>query len=365
MKKKSSIGCFVLLLLTAVAGAQAITVKDVQGRTVHLKQPAKKVLLGEGRDIITLNILDADPVSLVAAWQDDFKKTLEYKQYRQKFPAIDKLPTVGSNAASFSVEKAIVAKPDVAIFSANGHGPGPAAKEQIAQLEAAGIPVVFIDFRKDPFTNTVPSIRLLGQILNRQQKAEAFIKFYETRRQRIADRIAAKKPAIPKVFMDMKAGMAENEFNSPGKNNLGSFIAMAGGHNIGADVLPGAVGQLNQEYVISKQPDIYIATGTDVFRGKGVVLGADVKAAEVVSSMKKRLQDPIIAELPAVKKKRVYGLWHLFYASPFNILAAECIAKWIHPSLFTDVSPEASLKELNTEFLSVPMTGTYWIAMDK
>ncbi len=365
MSKKSIISCLALLLVTVVGEAQAITLKDVQGRTVQLKQPAKKVLLGEGRDIVTLNILDADPVSLVAAWQDDFKKTLEYKHYQKKFPAIDKLPTVGSNAASFSVEKAIIAKPDLAIFSINGHGPGPAAKEQIAQLEAAGIPIVFIDFRKDPFNNTVPSIRLLGQILNRQQKAEAFIQFYETRRKRIADRIATKKPAAPKVFMDMKAGMAESEFNSPGKSNLGSFITMAGGNNIGAEVLPGAVGQLNQEFVISKQPDIYIATGTDIFRGKGVVLGADVKEAEVISSMKKRLQDPIIAELPAVKKKRVYGLWHLFYASPFNILAAECMAKWIHPSLFTDVNPDASLKELNTKFLSVPMTGTYWIAMDK
>lgn len=365
MNKKSIISCFILSLLTAMATAQAITVKDVQGRTVQLRQPAKKVLLGEGRDIITLNILDANPVSLIAAWQDDFKKTLEYKHYQKKFPAIDKLPVVGSNAASFSVEKAIVARPDVAIFSANGHGPGPAAKEQIEQLEAAGIPVVFIDFRKDPFNNTVPSIRLLGQILDRRQKAEAFIRFYETRRKRIADRIAAKKPVAPKVFMDMKAGMADNEFNSPGKSNLGSFIAMAGGNNIGAEVLPGAVGQLNREYIISKQPDIYIATGTDVFRGRGVVLGADVKAQEVISSMRKRLQDPIIAELPAVKKKRVYGLWHLFYASPFNILAAECIAKWIHPSLFPDVSPDASLKELNTKFLSVPMTGTYWIAMDK
>lgn len=354
-----------LLFITAITLAQKITVKDVQGRTVTLKQPAKKVLLGEGRDIVTLNILDANPVNLIAAWQDDFKKTLEYKHYQKKFPAIDKLPTVGSNAASFSVEKAIIAKPDVAIFSANGHGPSPAAKEQIAQLEAAGIPVVFIDFRKDPFNNTVPSIRLLGQILNRQQKAEAFIQFYESRRKRIADRIAAKKPAAPTVFMDMKAGMAENEFNSPGKGNLGSFITLAGGKNIGADVLPGAVGQLNQEYVISKQPAIYIATGTDVFRGKGVVLGADVKADEVISSMKKRLQNPIIAELPAVKKKRVYGLWHLFYASPFNILAAECIAKWTHPALFTDISPEASLTELNTKFLSVPMTGTYWIALDK
>ncbi|HRQ50041.1 MAG TPA: ABC transporter substrate-binding protein, partial [Agriterribacter sp.] len=251
----------ILLLVCRSVPAQSITVKDVLGRTVTLKQPAKKILLGEGRDMVTLNILDANPVSLVAAWQDDFKKTLEYAHYRKKFPGIEKIPVVGSNASTFSAEKAISARPDIAVFSANGHGPGPQSKELITQLEAAGIPVLFIDFRRDPFNNTVPSIRLLGRILHRENRAEAFIQFYETRKQRIAERIKANNPPRPKVLMDMKAGMAESEFNSPGKSNLGSFITMAGGHNIGADVLPGAVGQLNQEFVISADPDIYIATG--------------------------------------------------------------------------------------------------------
>ncbi|HRE50700.1 MAG TPA: ABC transporter substrate-binding protein [Flavitalea sp.] len=362
---KSILWIGVLFLIGRSAFSQPITVKDVLGRTVTLKQPATKVLLGEGRDMVTLNILDANPVSLVAAWQDDFKKTLEYNHYRKKFPEIEKIAVVGSNASTFSAEKAIIARPDIAIFSANGHGPGPQSKELIAQLEAAGIPVLFIDFRKDPFNNTVPSIRILGKILNREKRAEAFIRFYETRKNRIADRIKENNPKRPKVFMDMKAGMAENEFNSPGKSNLGSFIAMAGGHNIGADVLPGAVGQLNQEFVISADPDIYIATGTDIFRGRGVVLGADVKPAEVIASMKKRLAHPIVAELSAVKNKRVYGLWHLFYASPFNILAAECIAKWTHPALFADINPDASLKELNNQFLSTPLSGVYWISLDK
>ena len=362
---KNIVWIVVLILSSRPAFSQKITVKDVLGRTVTLQRPAKKVLLGEGRDIITLDILDANPVALVAGWQGDFKKTAEYGHYRKRFPQIENIPVVGSNAATFSAEKAIAPRPDIAIFSANGHGPGPQAKELIAQLEAAGIPVLFIDFRKDPFNNTVPSIRILGKILNREKRAEEFIRFYEIRKERISSRIKAQKPARPTVLMDMKAGMALNEFNSPGKSNLGSFIEMAGGHNIGADVLPGAVGQLNQEFVISADPAIYIATGADVFRGKGVVMGADIKPAEVIASVKKRLQDPIVAELTAVKKKRVYGLWHLFYASPFNILAAECIAKWTHPALFTDIDPDASLRELNQRFLSVPLSGTYWITLNQ
>ncbi len=347
----------------SVSNAQQIVIKDVLGRTVTLKKPAKKVLLGEGRDLITLNILDPNPVSLIASWSADFKKGSEYADYKSAFPAIDKVPTVGTNAETFSVEKAIASKPEVAIFSIKGHGPGQTHKEIINALQAAGIPVVFIDFRTDPFKNTIPSMRILGKILNREKRANDFIAFYELRKKRISDRIAKAKPARPKVFIDMKAGTTENQYSTAGKGNLTPFITLAGAKNIGEDVLPGPLGQLNVEYILTSDPKIYIATGVDSFRGRGVVLGKDISATEARQSIAKQVSSPIISEISAVKTGKVYGLWHLFYASPFNILAAEAVAKWSHPDLFKDVSPEASLKELNQKFLSVPMTGTYFISL--
>lgn len=344
-----------------IAGAQEIKIKDILGRDIVLKKPATKVLLGEGRDIITLNIVDPNPISFLAGWSGDFKSSLEYQDYVASFPEIERVSVVGTNAETFSVEKAIACQPDVAIFAARGHGPGPGNKEAISQLEAAGIPVVFIDFRQDPFNNTIPSIRILGRILNREKKAEEFIAFYEQRKDRIARKIAENKPAKPKIFMEMKAGTSENLYSSPGKGNLGTFMELAGAHNIGADVLPGPLGQLNMEFVIQSQPSIYIATGVDAFRGRGVVFGKGISKQEAIASIKKRVQDPIISELPAVKNGKIYGLWHLFYASPFNILALETIAKWAHPDLFRDIDPQVSLDELNRNFLSVPMTGTYWV----
>ncbi|RZK41209.1 MAG: iron ABC transporter substrate-binding protein [Pedobacter sp.] len=352
-----------LLLSSNFLSAQQIVTKDVLGRTITLKKPATRVLLGEGRDLITLNILDANPVKLIASWSADFKKGSEYADYKAAFPAIDKVPIVGTNAETFSVEKAIASKPDVAIFSIKGHGPGQTHKEIIAALQSAGIPVVFIDFRTDPFKNTIPSMRVLGKILNREKRANEFIAFYEFRKKRIFDRLVKFKLARPTVFIDMKAGTTENQFSTAGKGNLTPFVTLAGAKNIGEDVIPGPLGQLNLEYILTANPKIYIATGVDAFRGRGVVLGKDISAAEARESIAKRVADPVISELTAVKTGKVYGLWHFFYASPFNILAAEAIAKWSHPNQFKDVSPEASLKELNQKFLSVPMTGTYFISL--
>lgn len=45
------------------------------------------------------------------------------------------------------------------------------------QLTAAGIPVIYIDTRVDLLHNTVPSLRLLGEVLNDQPKAARFITF--------------------------------------------------------------------------------------------------------------------------------------------------------------------------------------------
>jgi iron complex transport system substrate-binding protein len=37
------------------------------------------------------------------------------------------------------------------------------------------------------------------------------------------------------------------------------------------------------------------------------------------------------------------------------------MAKWIHPELFADIDPSATLAEINRHFLAVPLEGTMWV----
>src|SRR5262249_54686038 len=150
--------------------------------------PVQRILLGEGRQLLALSLLHPDPVSLLAGWPADLKKQDEttYGRYREKFPAIDKVPVVGLGTQdTFSVEQALAVAPDVAIFS-GGYGPSWKSTEIISRLESAGIPVVFIDFVAKPLEDTVPSIALLGQVLGREQQSAAYIDFYQAHRRRIA-----------------------------------------------------------------------------------------------------------------------------------------------------------------------------------
>lgn len=340
--------------------AQPITVTDVVGREITIPAPAKRVILGEGRQLVTLSLLVPDPVDIVAGWTGDFARSggLLYDEYRKRFPAIDNIPVIGaSGKETVSTEQIISLKPDLAIFGAGSHGPDARSGDIIRQLEAAGIPIVFIDFRLHPFKNTVPSMQLLGKVLGREQQANDFARFYN-RRINYISQIISRNPDIkrPKVYMEMIRG---EQVGTPGKGNLGEFIEFVGGYNIGS-ILPGEVGTLNMEHVISEQPDVYIITGLAKPGEAGLVIGHSILTQQTQESLSKLAARPVVAPLNAVKQKHVYAMWHLFYDSPLNIAALEAIAAWTHPELFGNLNPHGVLREINERFLAVPFKGVFF-----
>ena len=106
-------------------------------------------------------------------------------------------------------------------------------------------------------------------------------------------------------------------------------------------------------------PDVYIRTGN---QKPGVMMGAGVDRATALASLKQVLTRPEFADLRALREGNVHGLWHDFYNSPYNILAIEALAKWVHPQKFTDLDPQLTLNELNQQFLDTPLAGQYWIS---
>lgn len=158
------------------AGAWAETITDVAGRQVELPKKADRILLGEGRLIYAVALLEGKkPFSRIVGWQGDFRKLdpHTYAAYKAKFPEIDDIPLIGNTTAeSVSAEKVLALRPDVAVFGLSGHGPG-RSSELVAQLEKAGVPVVFIDFRTSPLKNTVPSMRILGKRCTAKRRLSA------------------------------------------------------------------------------------------------------------------------------------------------------------------------------------------------
>lgn len=359
MKKISIL--LVGMALTLSAFAQPMVVKDIVGREVRLKGPAKRVILGEGRQLPTLSLLHPDPVSILAGWTGDFKRSGGelYTDYLKAFPELANVPIIGSSGKeTVSTEQIIALRPDLAIFGAGSHGPDAKSADVIRQLEAAGIPIVFIDFRLNPFKNTVRSMEILGKVLGRESQANEFVSFYNRRLRyisvTIAEQTALKRP---KVYMEMIRGNVPA--GSPGNGNLGEFIEFVGGENIGS-ILPGEVGTLNLEYVIAQQPDVYIATGIALPGQDGFVIGQGIYTFQAQRSLRQLASRSVMSPLHAIRNKQAFGMWHLFYDSPLNIAAVEALAKWIHPDLFGDLEPHGVLKEINERFLALPLKGVFF-----
>lgn len=354
-----------LLLLAICLGfahpASAIEVTDVLGRKVSMDHAPQRIVLGEGRLFFALALLDRDnPFQRVVGWQNDMRllDPHTYQVYAEQYPQIAKLPLIGqASEQSVSAEQILALKPDLAIFSIAGEGP--TQHSPVADLLAqAGVPVLFIDFRVQPIRNTRVSLQALGQLLGREQQAQDYLKLYDRHLERVTERVVGlKESERPKVFLELLAGVWQAPGHTTGKSGLGSLVQAAGGHNIGADVVPGALGDVSVEYVLQADPDVYIATGN---RAPGVLLGAGVSADTARQSLSRITARPEFAPLRPIQAGQAHALWHDFYNSPFNILALEAMARWIHPERFADVDPQATLDDIN-QLLRVGLAGHYWI----
>jgi len=369
-----------LATLTSMIGglAQAketITLTDVSGREVTIEVPVKHMILGEGRFLPSLGILDPEnPVRWVAGMMGEFKNLdpATFAQYHAKFPEIDDIPLVGrSGEATFSVEKAITVEPDVAIFGINGgHGPGSDSHEVLRQFGAAHIPVVMIDFRSEPFENTPKSIRILGKLMGKEDQAEAFIKFYEDNLAKVTSGLQGISDK-PKVFLESRVGLHGSCCEAMGNQMIGKFVEMAGGQNIFADRIPGVISQISVEQLLVDQPDIYVATAiggatmTDEQNVGRIILGTYADAETSRASLAKNMERTGLPQLDAVKNGKVYAAWHHFYNTPMNVTLLQALAKWFHSDQFSDLDPDATLAEFFDRFQPVALDGVYWIGLDQ
>lgn len=166
------------LLLTALlatpllsyATQYPLTVTDLDGRQVTLAKEPQRIILQDGRDIMTLALLDRDnPFKRLVAWNN-----LAKKQDVATADAENDVAAVGhdhdmgfSDKGNVDLESVIARQPDLMIAQLRAR---PALMESgvIDKLSALHVPVLFVDYEIAPAKDTAPSIDLLGKVLNRE-----------------------------------------------------------------------------------------------------------------------------------------------------------------------------------------------------
>lgn len=357
-------------LLIAPFVKAAIEITDLAGRQVQLEKPAERFVISEGRYVLTLSLLRPEhPVQgLVGMMQPvSWTDPVLQQQLYELFPEARNIALFGhKERSSVSVEKIIDLKPELAIFGVQDHGPGTRNAELLQQLEKAGIKIVYIDFRLNPLANTVPSIKVLGQVLGAEQRAETLIEFYQQRRAAVSEAIAGANTR-PRVFLQAHAGRFECCV-AMADGMLGPFVKAAGGINIADAVAPGPTAKHTMEYLLVENPDVFIATASgtaeDLQTGKPwVALGPGVSEQQARKSLQDYVEGDAFQALDAVSKHRTYAIWHEFYNSPFNIVVLEAFAKWLHPERLPQLDPEQTQKILYEKFTPFRWQGTATVSL--
>ncbi|MFJ2973970.1 ABC transporter substrate-binding protein [Kluyvera sp. NPDC087067] len=246
--------------LTVISPAQADRiVTDQLGRQVTLPDTVNRVVVLQHQTLnllVQLNAAD-DIVGVLNSW----KKQLG-PAFARFMPTIEKMPMPG-DLTQVNIESLLALHPQV-VFVANY-----APSEMIQQIQNAGIPVVAISLREDAAgekNKMNPSmgdeerayneglkqgIRLIGEVVNRQNEANALIDYTFAARAKFNAPVAA-IPQAEKV----RVYMANPDLNTYGSGKYtGLMMQHAGAMNVAAATVKGAR-QVSLEQVLQWNPQV-------------------------------------------------------------------------------------------------------------
>ena len=224
-------GMAACLFVALPAWAEMVVVTDVLDRKVEVPKSADRILLGfYFEDFFAVGGPDAyDRVVAISRPVWEGWRNLQWQAYVAAAPKIEQLADIGDvSAGTFSLEKIIAVQPDVAILAAWQYS---ALCENASRLEAAGIPVVVIDYNAQTVEKHTASTKALGIVLGQEARAQELVGLYAAAIADVERRIAGTKTR-PRVYVELGRKGAGEVDNSYGDTMWGRLVEFAGGDNI-------------------------------------------------------------------------------------------------------------------------------------
>ncbi len=210
-------------------------------------------------------------------------------------PDAESIPRI-SDGSTIDIEATVALEPDLVFVFSEGF---------VADLERAGLKVLYLKSLNADFREVANSIRMWGRIVGNPDAAQEEAARF-TARVREIEQIMASREAGPSVFQD------QGSLWTPGPDTLmGQVFALLKLDNIASDVTGYA--QLSPEVIVEKDPDLVIASFSDAITS-----------------------NPAFGGIAAVENGRVLVLSAdaLNIAGPRFVEGIEEIARWVYPDLF-------------------------------
>lgn len=353
----------VLLSLPAMGSTGKIKkINDLAGRTVDVKCPVNRIVLGSARYLHEFAAVGGKEVlDKIVGWGSDLEKydMDTYMKYTAAFPKLTKIPDVGYSSTR-SVEKIIALKPEIVVFpfwSATDEG----LLADIDKLDKAGIPSLFLDYWSEPYKRPVPSTLIIGALLGKEERAGEIVDFYNRQLDLVTERLLKTGKQKPSVYVEVGSQGPSVYGNTYGNKGLGAVVVRAGGVNIaedGTNLITGTK-KINPEYLINRNPDVIIISGSKWEKSGSMQLGYYADPEKSRELLKSFIARSGWNTLSAVKNNRVHSSFHGFSFRIFNFVGVQAFAKWIYPEEFRDVDPEANFREFHRRFLPIDFSGVW------
>ncbi|MYL81850.1 ABC transporter substrate-binding protein [Desulfovibrio aerotolerans] len=336
------------LCLAVLPGhGDARTITDALGREHSLADQISNVICSGPGCLRLLVYLQAQDAVVGVDDIEGKRRQFDARPYALAQPQLQVLPVFGEFRGFDHPEQILALSPQPqVIFKVHSPGQG---MDPLELQEKTGIPVVVLDYGdlggKRP--RLYASLRLLGDVLGKRDRAEAVVDFFETR-------IAALERRTADLPEAARSGVYVGGVASRGAQGLQSTepnyppFAFVHARNLAAGGAAGAVVVVAKEQIVAWNPDVLFL---DL---------ATLQLGEAGGGLYELKTDPAYQSLSAVAKGHVYSvLPYNWYSTNYGSLLANAafIGKTLYPDRFADVDPVVEADTIYTFLVGRPVFG--------
>lgn len=341
--------CWTMLLMAAAeTWADGRIVTDMTGRKINLPATVERVICSGPGSLRLLTYLEAQDKIVAVDDMEKRRPQFDARPYALANPQFKTYPVFGEFRGYDHPELIMTLNPPpqaiLKTYAAMGHDP-------VELQQKTGIPVVVLEYGDlDEHRQTLyQALRIIGQVVHREQRAEEIIAFFETSIADLNERTRyvpdSKRPScfVGGIAFKGPHGLQSTEPGYP------PFVFI-GVRNLAFDQSMQAktlrCSNVAKEKIVEWDPDFLFLDLSTLQMGS---------AAGALFELK---NDSAYQILTAAKEGRVYGLLpYNWYTQNFGSILANAyyIGKLLYPERFQDIDPVMKANQIYTFLVGKPV----------
>ena len=331
---KKIFSSMVILFLFLFANVNAKTVTDLTGKKVTIKDNPSRIAIVPIPWASLAYLVDGDS-SKIIGMNPSSKEAYDISILKDLAPNMKKVNTAFVDSDfNINYEELALLKPDIVVVWDFQND----AIEKLAKLK---IPAVAIKY--GTLENVQEGIKLLGDILNKQEKAQKLINYHKDTNKYLASKSKKIENTKRKKILYLRDSQLTV---ASGKSVNNIMIDMAGGVNVAKDITTGTWSKVTMEQIIKWNPDIIILSNFDK------ILPEDI--------YNNKFEGQDWSKINAVKNKKVFkapiGIYRWDAPSAETPLMIKWIAKVAAPEIFNDYDIRKDIKDFYLEFFNYKLS---------